>query len=366
MFERLRQRAKTAHHAHSAPLYSGSETSGSPRVTMLRYDSTGSELIAPVHAPDCVGYADSSRVTWVDVAGLADAGFMAKVGETFHIHPLVLEDIVHTTQRPKLDELDDAIFVVARLLRYDDKTRRIEDEQVSFLLGKNYLLSFRERQGEGLFDAVRRRIQSQKGRAWKLGPDFLLYVLLDSVVDNYFLALERMGDEIEDVEEMLLTAPKPVELQRIHDLRREALFLRKFVWPLREVLSGLEKGGSDLIADGTIFYLRDLYDHTIQVMDTIETFRDMLSGMLDLYLSNISLKMNEVMKVLTMFSTLFIPLTFLAGVYGMNFKNMPELEWHDGYFMLLGFMVAIAGGMLLFFRRKGWIGRNDDSEEDSQ
>lgn len=366
MFERLRQRAKALHHAPGAPRYSGAHSSGPPQVTMLRYDATGSELTAPAHAGDCAGYADNARVTWVDVAGLADADFMATVGETFHIHPLVLEDIVHTTQRPKLDELDDAIFVVARLLRYDEEARRIEDEQVSFLLGKNYLLSFRERQAEGLFDEVRRRIQAQKGRAWKLGPDFLLYVLLDAVVDNYFLALERMGDDIEDVEEALLAAPKPAELQRIHDLRREALFLRKFVWPLREVLSRLEKGGSDLIADSTIFYLRDLYDHTIQVMDTIETFRDMLSGMLDLYLSNISLKMNEVMKVLTMFSTLFIPLTFLAGVYGMNFKNMPELEWHYGYFMLLGLMAAIAGGMLLFFRRKGWIGANNDTEEDPQ
>ena len=185
-----------------------------------------------------------------------------------------------------------------------------------------------------------------------------MYALLDAIVDHYFVVLERMGEDIEEVEEKLLAKPRPEHLEALNDLRREALYLRKRIFPLREVVARLEKGGTDLIAPETIFYLRDLYDHTIQVMDTVETFRDMLSSMVELYLSNISLKMNEIMKVLAMFASFFTPLTFLAGLYGMNFKNMPELEWQYGYFALLGLMGGVAVGMLFYFRRKGWLGGN--------
>jgi len=196
---------------------------------------------------------------------------------------------------------------------------------------------------------------AQKGRVCTLGPDYLMYALLDAIVDHYFVVLERMGEDIEEIEEQLLAAPKPKHLEALHELRREALYLRKYIFPLREVVAKLQMGGHDLLSENTTFYLRDLYDHTIQVMDTVETFRDMLASMVELYLSNISLKMNEIMKVLAMFTSLFTPLTFLAGLYGMNFKNMPELEWRYGYFIVLGFMTLLTIVMVIYFRRKKWF-----------
>jgi len=309
--------------------------------------------------PDaCAAYVNAPGLTWINVDGLHDPQCITRLGEIFALHPLVLEDIVHTGQRPKLEELDGAIFVVLKMLRYDEDERVINDEQVAFILRQGLLLTFQEK-GEGdVFGEVRKRLLAGSGKLAKSGADYLMYALIDAMVDNYFVVLERMGEDIEEVEEVLLVNPGPEELATIHALRREALFLRKFVWPLREVLARLEKGGSELIQDTTILYLRDLYDHTIQVMDTVETFRDMLSGMLDLYLSNVSLKLNETMKVLTMISTIFIPLSFLASLYGMNFRHMPELESPYGYYAVLGVMACTVAGMVFFFYRKGWLARS--------
>ncbi|MBU1231230.1 MAG: magnesium/cobalt transporter CorA [Proteobacteria bacterium] len=357
MFESLHRRAGKKGLPPGTVSYFGREQSDPVVLEAIRVEPEGVRRTRLASADECAAYVDAPGLTWINVDGLHDPDAISRLGAIFGLHPLVLEDITHTGQRPKLDELDGSLFVVLKMLRYDEVERVIADEQVSFVVLRSVLLTFQEKAAGDVFGEVRKRLMSGAGRLAKGGPDYLMYALIDAVVDNYFVVLERMGEDIEEVEEALLLTPTPGELTTIHGLRREALFLRRFIWPLREVLARLEKGGSPLINDATVFYLRDLYDHTIQVMDTVETFRDMLSGMLELYLSNVSLKLNETMKVLTMISTIFIPLSFLASLYGMNFRHMPELETRYGYFVLLGVMACSVAGMVLFFRRKGWLSK---------
>jgi magnesium transporter len=240
------------------------------------------------------------------------------------------------------------------MLDYDREESKIKVEQVSLILGENFVISFQETEGD-IFNPIRERVRNNKGRVRKMGADYLAYVLIDAVVDNYFLILEALGEQIESMEEELVANPTPETLQTIHNLKREMIFLRKSVWPLRELISGLERGESALIRESTGIYLRDVYDHTIQVIDTVETFRDMLSGMLDIYLSSVSNRMNEVMKVLTIIATIFIPLTFLAGIYGMNFEFMPELRWHWSYPLVWCVMIVIGVAMIFYFKRKKWL-----------
>jgi magnesium transporter len=277
-----------------------------------------------------------------------------KVGQHFDIHPLTLEDVVSTGQRPKVEDFENYLFVVLKMLSFDESTGHISSEQISLILGKHYLFSFQEQAGD-VFDQVRQRIRQAKGRIRRSGCDYLAYALTDAVVDHYFGVLEKLGEKIEDLEEELLKEPTLKTLQTIHSLKREILYFRKQVWPLREVLSALVKDQSNLIEDMTQVFLRDVYDHTIQVIDTIESLRDVLSGLQDLYLSTISNRMNEVMKVLTMMATIFIPLTFIAGIYGMNFEYMPELKWKWSYPVLWGVLVAIFVSMLIWFKRKRWL-----------
>ena len=265
-----------------------------------------------------------------------------------------MEDIVHTGQRPKLEDYGSHLFVVLRMLRWNEETRQIDDEQVSFAIGPSWVLSFQERKGD-VFDPIRDRLLSDRGRIRKLGPDYLAYALVDAIVDHYFSILEALGERIESLGEEMAQNPRPQELEAIRHSKRELLFMRKSVWPLREVLSSLQRAETDLLRDSTVPYLRDVYDHTIQIIDTVETFRDMLSGLTDLYMSSVSNRMNEVMKVLTIIATIFIPLSFVAGLYGMNFDFMPELHWRYGYFAVLGLMLAIGIGMLLYFRRRKWL-----------
>lgn len=361
MFESLHRRIHKKGLPPGTVTYVGRSQSAGVSLEVIHAGEDGVRQLRPASADDCAAFVGAPGLTWINLDGLHDPDCVTRLGELFQLHPLVLEDIVHTGQRPKLDELDGALFVVLKMLRYDEKERTIDDEQVSFVLKENLLLTFQEKGGGDVFGEVRKRLVAGTGKLPKSGPDYLMYALIDALVDNYFVVLERMGEDIEEVEEALLDAPTPGELETIHGLRREALFLRRFVWPLREVLARLEKDSSPLVKDSTIPYLRDLYDHTIQVMDTVETFRDMLSGMLDLYLSNVSLKLNETMKVLTMISTIFIPLSFLASLYGMNFKHMPELESAYGYFVVLGVMACTVAGMVFFFYRKGWLSRSDDN-----
>jgi len=277
-----------------------------------------------------------------------------KIGNHFNIHPLILEDIVNTGQRPKMEDFIDYIFIVLKMLYYDEKENETKAEQVSLILGSNFVISFQESEGD-VFDTIRKRIRSDRGRIRRMGADYLAYALIDAIVDNYFIILEKLGEKIEDIEDELVTNPAPATLQAIHDLKREMIFLRKSVWPLREVVSRLERWESPLINKSLDIYLRDVYDHTIQVIDSIETFRDMLSGLFDIYLSSVSNRMNEIMKVLTIIATIAIPLTVITGIYGMNFQSMPELQWWWSYPIVLLVMLTLGILMIIYFRRKKWM-----------
>jgi magnesium transporter len=299
-------------------------------------------------------YKDAPPVTWINIDGLHEINLIEKIGEHFNLHPLILEDIVHTGQRPKAEDYDDYFYIVLKMLFYDERAHHITAEQVSLILGARYLISFQEIEGD-VFDFVRERIRKGKGRIRKSGPDYLAYALMDAVVDHYFGILERLGEQIEQQEEQLLNHPTSQTLKNIHRLKREMIFFRKQIWPLRDLLNFLMREESALVQESTSLFFRDVYDHIIQVFDTIESMRDMLTGMLDLYLSTLSNKMNEVMKVLTIIATVFIPLTFIAGIYGMNFDYMPELKWKWSYPLLWVLMIGIIAGMLTWFKRRRWL-----------
>ena len=351
----VKKRSKKAGLPPGTLVHIGDKKSDLTRVTLFDYNEQGLEEKEITEAEECALFKDKSTVTWINVAGLHQVEVLEKLNECFGLHPLVLEDILNTDQRPKMEDFGDYLFIVLKtLFLNDDLKEEVGSEQVSLILGPNFVLSFQER-GGGLFDPIQERIRNGKGRVRKMGPDYLVHAILDTIIDHYFVVLEKLGERIEFLEEELVSRPTPVTLGEMHRLKREMIFLRKAVWPLREVIGSLERGESSLIQESTVIYLRDIYDHTIQVIDNIETYRDMLSGMLDIYLSSISNRMNEIMKVLTIIATIFIPLTFIVGLYGMNFKNMPELEWRWGYPLVLFLMLAVAVFMLFYFRRKKWI-----------
>lgn len=293
-------------------------------------------------------------VTWINIDGLHQIDVIETLGKCFDLHPLMLEDILETGHRPKFEDYESSLFLVLKRLHFDEEKTEIRIEQVSLVLGADFVLSFHEG-GSDIFDGVRDRIRNSRGKIRRMGADYLAYALLDSVVDSYFGVVEKLGDRIEVLEEELITRPSRSTLQQIHHLKREMILLRKSVWPLREVIGALQRVESPLVQETTDIFLRDVYDHTIQVIDTVETFRDLLAGMLDLYLSSVSNRMNEIMKVLTIIATIFIPLTFLAGVWGMNFDHMPELRWRWGYALAWGLMLGLALIMLALFRRKKWL-----------
>lgn len=324
------------------------------RITVIDYDEQNFEGKEVSSVEECFPFKQTPTVTWINIDGIHDVSIIEKLGKEFELHPLILEDILNTTQRPKFEDFERYIFIVLKMLSYTDKKNGVEAEQVSLILGANFVISFQEIVGD-VFDEVRDRLRNAKGRIRKMGADYLAYSLIDAVVDNYFAILENLGESIESMEEDLVAEPTGKTLQQIHNLKREMIALRKSIWPLRELISSLQRSGTLLINESTNVYLRDVYDHTIQVIDTVESFRDMVSGMLDIYLSSISNRMNAVMKVLTIIATIFIPLTFIAGVYGMNFKYMPELEWRWAYPIVWLVMTAVAIVMLVYFRRKKWL-----------
>ncbi len=327
---------------------------GKIKISIIDYDEKNFQEKEVQNVEECFPFKDRPTVTWINVDGVYDANIIDKIGTRYGIHPLTLEDIVAIVQRPKMEEYDNYLFVVLKMITYNDKEKAIETEQVSVLLGENFVISFQEREGD-VFNFIRDRIRNSKGRIRKMKADFLAYSLIDAIVDHYFLVLEKIGEQVERLEEDLISEPKQETQHAIHNLKRETLFLRKSVWPLREVINNLLRGESSLIHKSTGIYLRDLYDHTIQIIDTIETLRDMASGMLDLYLSTLSNKMNEVMKVLTIIATIFIPITFIAGIYGMNFENMPELKLSWGYMGVWVIFIIIVIFMLGYFKRKKWL-----------
>jgi magnesium transporter len=323
-------------------------------IDILNYDETQFQEKETKKVEECFSFKDKATVTWINVNGIHELEILKELGDCFGFHPLVLEDVLNTDQRPKMEEFDDYLYIVLKAFYYGSDNNETVEDQISLILGSNFVISFQERQGD-IFNPVREQIRSGKGHIRKSGADYLTYTLIDTIVDHYFTIIERLGEKIEDAEEELLANPTSQTLQTIHKLKKEMMLLRKSVWPLREIVSSLERDESALIKKTTVVYLRDVYDHTIQVVDTIETYREMLSGMLDIYLSSISNRMNAVMKVLTIVATIFIPLTFVVGIYGMNFRYMPELEWHWGYYTVLSVVFVIGVFMIFYFKRKKWL-----------
>lgn len=347
------KRSKKAGLPPGTLVHIGEKHSEKPHIRQISYDESDF-LIQEIETPEkyCPTRA-AAGVTWINVDGISQTELFQQIGDCFGLHPLVQEDIMNTDQRPKMEDFGDYVYIVLKILSFDNR-REIIAEQLSLILGQNFLLSFRERESD-IFNPIVERIRNAKGAIRKGGADYLAYALLDAVVDHYFVALEKVEEEIDLLEEEVSADATPKTLQKIHKLRRELIFLRKSVLPFRSVISSLERGESPFFKQASRVYLRDIYDHTIHIIDSLETFRDLASGLLDIYLSSISNRMNSVMRVLTVITTIFMPLTFLAGLYGMNFKYMPELEWRWGYPAVLLLMAAVGVSMQIYFRKKKWL-----------
>lgn len=347
-------KAKKTGLAPGTVVYVGDKAESDLFIEVFDYDKDTLEEKELSNIEEAFEYKTSQPVTWININGLNHTDAIEKIGKHYSIHPLILEDIANTQQRPKIDEYEDYLFVVLKML-YFDKDEKLCIEHISFVLGKNYVVSFQESSGD-VFDGIRERLRTGKGRVRSMGSDYLLYVLMDAAVDNYFNLIEVMGDKIEELEDTLFEKkPNDTITYEIQDLKREILKIRRAVFPLREVVNRIEKSDNPLISEKTQHYLRDLYDHIIQVSENVDIYREMIWGLMDMYMTTISNKMNEVMKVLTIMATIFIPLTFIAGIYGMNFENIPELKFKYGYHVLWGVMLVIFVGMLYYFKRRKWL-----------
>jgi magnesium transporter len=340
------------HEANPLPL--GPDRAKRVKIRLIRYNQKDLEEKEPKTIEECFRRFDREMVTWINIDGLLEENTIEKVTAHFDIHPLVLEDMLNADQRPKTDDYGNYLFMVLKALGYDKKAGEFVAEQISLVLGSDYVLSLRERESDG-FDTVMELLRKSKGHIRQAGSDHLAYALIDAVVNSYFGFFEKIGEKIEDVEEELVVEPTPKTLQDIHKLKRRFASLRKSVRPLREVVAGLEQVDSSRITQSTQMYLRDVYDHIVQALETIEDYRDTISGMLDIYLSSVGNKLNEVMKVLTIIATLFIPITFLIGVFGMNFKEIPVLGLPFPFPGSLVLMAGVAAVVLLYFRKKGWL-----------
>lgn len=346
--------------APGALIYVGEQADAAPTLSLIEYDADHLEERS-IDDPATTGtFKDTEPVSWINITGIHDVEFVRSVGEQFGLHSLMMEDIVNTTQRAKVNFDDNFLFAVVKMLSFDSEQDALRIEQVSLICGPGYLLSFQEREGD-VFDPVRERIRHSRGRIRTAGADYLAYALMDAVVDNYYIILEQIGERVQKLEQRVITDPDPEVLRTIYRYKHEMAALRRAAWPLREEVGMMVREEHPLIAQDTRPYVRDLYEHVVQSIDTIETYREMTSSMLELYLTCVSNRMNEVMKVLTIIATIFMPLSFIAGLYGMNFNpdaspwNMPELGWRFGYPAVLIVMAIIGGGMLLYFRRKRWL-----------
>ncbi|MEX1257718.1 MAG: magnesium/cobalt transporter CorA [Gemmatimonadota bacterium] len=351
----VRRSLKKPGSAPGTVVHTGERRVEEVRIDAIRFDAGGvHEGLWDPDAPPEGFVPDGAGVLWVNVEGLHDVAILEKIGVRMGFHPLITEDIAHVGQRPKVEEYDDHLFVVLHMLRIQEEPFQITDEQVSFVIGKGCLFSFQESPGD-VFEVVRERIRSARGQLRARGSDYLAYALMDAVVDNYFQIIERLGERAEKLEAEVVDEPSPDTMYRVHQLKRELLVLWRSVWPLREMLGNFLRVESDLLTDTTKLYLRDVYDHSVRLMDTAEVLRDITTGMRDLYLSDMSRRQNEVMKVLTVMASIFIPLTFVVGIYGMNFEYMPELDVRWAYPAVLAGMFAVGLGMLWYFRRRGWL-----------
>ncbi len=350
----IQPQSQTAGLAPGTVVHIGDRKPVATRVSLRTYDEGHLDETVLDSVAACPEIQPGPAVTWIDVVGVRDTEALARLGECFHLHPLVVEDIANTDQRVKVEDFTDYLYIVARLIYWDHDQDELAAEQVSIILGDRFVVSFQEAEPNA-FDPVRERLRNNQARLRKMGPDYLAYTLIDTIVDSFFAAAEELDERIEALEDELVTNPRTATLRDIHRLKWQMILFRKAAWPMREVVGALERHDSPLVTPTTEVYLRDVYDHTVQVIDAIEALRDMLSGMLDIYLSSISNRMNAVMKVLTIIATIFIPLTFLAGVYGMNFHYLPEKDWHWGYPLFWLVCLASSVFMLIWFKRKKWM-----------
>ncbi len=335
-------------------IHVGKQKTEKPVITLVDYTPDHIETLTDISVEETSAFIGTSSVSWINLNGIHDTGIIEQFGQQFGIHPLTLEDILNTQHRPKVEEQEEYLLVILKMLYFDDESQSINAEQISLVLGEHYVLTFQERPGH-VFGGVRERLQRSKARIRQRGPDYLAYALIDSIFDSYFHILEKVGDCLAQLEEDLISDPGQEALARLQHYKHELLLLRKSVWPLREVINKLYKEESPFISEGTQIFLRDLNDHVVQILDTMEVFRDALSGLQDLYMSAVGNRMNEIMKVLTITASIFIPLTFIAGVYGMNFEYMPELKLRWGYFAVLGGMIFSVICMLFYFKKKKWL-----------
>lgn len=335
-------------------IHIGKQKTETVRISIIDYDLsdlTEKTLNSP---EDCIPFIKKDTVSWINIDGLHDPETISTIGKIFDLHPLLLEDVLNTNHRPKVEEFDDYIFLSLKMLDLDKDKNAVTSEQVSLILGKNWLLSFQEQEGD-IFNTLRERLRTKKGNIREKKTDYLLYRLIDTVVDNYFFITEHISEESEILEEKVLLSTDKELLQEIQNLKKQLIKAKKYINPLREVISYIQKDSNILISEGTTRYLNDVYEHIIQLSENIETQRDTISNIMDLYHSGLSNKMNQVMQVLTIIATIFIPLTFVAGIYGMNFDNMPELHWKYGYFMVWAIMAGIIVIMVMYFKRKKWL-----------
>ena len=335
-------------------IYTGRKKTTRVKINLIQYnkESFSEKIVSEIN--HCFPVSETFTVSWIDIKALHDLKTIEMTGKLFDIHALVLEDILNTDQRPKIEFFDKNIFVVLKMLSWNEKEDRIDSEQISIVVGSNYVITFQENDDD-IFDHLRERIRKNLGYIRNSGADYLAYTLMDTIVDYYYIMLEKIGEKIEEIEEQLLNAPKTELLNQIYILKRENLILRKSVWPLREVISKLDRVETPIIHKATVPFIRDLQDHTTIVVETVESYSETISNLIELYLTIGNNRLNEVMKILTIISTIFIPLTFIVGIYGMNFDHMPELRWKWGYFLILGVMTVIGGGMIVYFRKKKWL-----------
>lgn len=329
------------------------ETTSEIKIVVIEFDANSFSETILKNVDDCEIFKASDKIKWINVEGIHDSNIVSKIGEMFNIHTLSLEDVVNTDQRPKFESYEDYDMTFMKMLyEFEDK---IYSEQLSIILKNNIVITFQEIEGQDAFDSIRQRLKQENAKIRKLGADYLAYSLIDCIVDTYFVILEKIGERLENLDEELILKPMPETLQKLYYMKREMIALRKSIWPIRELISSIERSDSKLITKYTQLYFRDVYDHCLRVIETVESYRDLIAGMMDLYMSSVSNKMNEIMKVLTIISTVFIPVTFIVGVYGMNFKFMPELESPYGYWATWAVMLVIMISLLLYFRKRKWL-----------
>jgi magnesium transporter len=340
-------------------IFTGEKKTDKVKITLIQYDSNKFESKEIINLEELEKIKESKAVNWINIAGLHDTAALQTIGEIFQIHLLVLEDILNVEHNPKFDDYDNHLFVITKMIDYNKEANALNIEHLSFILGENYLLTFQENE-EDVFDVIRDRIKNGKGRIRNFAADYLMYRLIDAVVDNYYFVLENLDDKLEIMEDHLLENPDSFKVSSLHIIKKDILKIRRSVSPLLEIIHSFEREKGTLLKKSTYVFLRDLYDHSKQIIELTENYRELINGMVEIYLSSASQRMNEVIKLLTIISTIFIPLTFIVGIYGMNFNtkhplNMPELHWALGYPAVMLFMLLIAVGLIIFFKRKRWL-----------